>query len=264
MNLYKLMQNENVLMIIYFAYSPQVKFINWYRRIYCKFNIIFYAEDNGKINKKNYDSEINWIKLSIKYNYEKNNDWFMHKCLLDCIPKYKYDGYIFMADDVLFRYWKFDDFPIDKFCITQVQMANSLDYILKNPNKCFSIGREPISSIQKFFNNSSENYKNNIKSHFNNETTFVQLSNNDFVYIPGKFAEEWYNNCFEMNKYDLNFVTCIFNSVFGSCKPSDIIYISGGYIRNDYINENDHINHPVKFSKEKNRKLFENEIENIK
>ena len=164
------MIDKNILLIIYFAYTPQSTNINWYRKIYSNFNIIFYAEDDGNINKKNYDNEIIWIKLSVQHNYEKNNDWFMHKCLLDCIPKYKYDGYIFMADDVLFRYWKFNDFSIDKFWITPVQFAKPIKYILENKKTSYSVGRQP--NLEIFLNNSSKNYRNNMKTHFNDETTY--------------------------------------------------------------------------------------------
>jgi hypothetical protein len=250
--------NSNILLVIYFAYTKQAKHINWYREVYSSFDIVFYAEDDNIVDKNEYDDNINWINLSIKNNYEKNNDWFMHKCLLDCIPKHNYTGYVFMADDVLFRYWKFNNLSIDKFWITRPYRPLPLNYILSNPGLSRSIGRIPRSNLKNFLDNSSKEYRNNIKSHFKDETTFIQLVNNDFVYIPGQFASEWYKCCLEMDKHDLQFVTCIFNSVFGSCKPKDITYITGDYSYR--INKNNHINHPVKFSKEKHRIIFENEI----
>ena len=259
-----MIQNKNLLLIIYFAYTPQAKNINWYRSVYSGFNIIFYAEDDNKTNKNEYDNDIIWINLGIGSEL-KNNDWFMHRCLLDCIPKHKHDGYIFMTDDVLFRYWLFNDFSIDKFWLTRNKWPKTnINTIIENLqkkngyHKLWDIGNPACFCL--FLKNSSQKYRDNMKAHFGDESTCIQLANNDFIYIPEKFAEEWYKNSSEMDKCGMNFVSCFGQAAYGSCGPKDIITITGDYSRKNAYNENDHINHPIKLSSKENRDKFENEI----
>ena len=271
---------EGILLVMYIAYPQQIHFMDWYRQVYSPFDIVFYAEDNNEVNKSiyNYSQQIHWTNLTIannpntvawsgRPNYKGGkdrviNDWYMHKCLLDSISRYDgYDGYVFMADDVLFRYWRFEHLSRDKFWTSSPGWNATLDFMIRHPVAVLqhldvSPLRQPY--LQQYYNSTDEHYKKSIQNHFGDPSIFVQMLNNDFVFVPGVFAEKWSRICSAMTAYDLDFVTAIFQSVYAVASPSDIAYITGRYSNN--INTNEHINHPIKFSKKRFRNIFENEL----
>ena len=130
---------ENALIIIYLSYTPQAQFIDWYRAIYSPFDIVFYAKAEDA-HAGEYPVGVHWIDLSIKDNYQTNFDWFAHKTILDAITRYReYARYIYMHDDLVFRYWKLSDAPKDKYWVSPVQEKYAID----SQKPRLSLGRQP-------------------------------------------------------------------------------------------------------------------------